>query len=31
MDLGFIKAGHKIVWANDFDKYAVETCELPRA
>ena len=25
MDLGFIKAGHKIVWANDFDKYAVET------
>lgn len=20
MDLGFVKAGHKIVWANDFDK-----------
>jgi len=25
MDLGFINAGHKIVWANDFDKSAVET------
>ena len=25
LDLGFIKAGHKIVWANDFDKDSVET------
>ncbi|WP_069648953.1 DNA cytosine methyltransferase [Caloranaerobacter ferrireducens] len=25
MDLGFLLAGHKIVWANDFDKYAIET------
>lgn len=25
MDLGFMKAGFKVVYANDFDKYAVET------
>jgi DNA (cytosine-5)-methyltransferase 1 len=25
LDLGFEQAGHKIIWANDFDKYAVET------
>lgn len=25
MDLGFLLAGHEIVWANDFDKYAVES------
>lgn len=25
LDLGFALAGHKIVWANDFDKDAVET------
>lgn len=25
MDLGFIFAGHDIIWANDFDKYALET------
>ena len=25
LDKGFINAGYKIVWANDFDKYAVET------
>ena len=25
MDLGFIKAGHKIVWANDNDNDSVET------
>ena len=25
MDLGFILAGHKIVWSNDFDKDAVHT------
>lgn len=25
LDLGFSMAGHEIVWANDFDKYAVET------
>ena len=25
MDLGFILAGHQIVWANDFDKDAVQT------
>ena len=25
MDLGFAFAGHEIIWANDFDKYAVET------
>lgn len=25
LDAGFEKAGFKIVWANDFDKYAVET------
>ena len=25
LDLGFIKAGHKIIWANDIDKDAVST------
>lgn len=25
LDYGFEKAGYKIVWANDFDKYAVQT------
>ncbi|HOA79525.1 MAG TPA: DNA (cytosine-5-)-methyltransferase [Defluviitaleaceae bacterium] len=25
LDLGFKKAGYNIIWANDFDKYAVET------
>lgn len=25
LDQGFLKAGYNIVWANDFDKYAVET------
>ena len=25
LDQGFINAGYEIVWANDFDKYAVET------
>jgi DNA (cytosine-5)-methyltransferase 1 len=25
MDIGFIKAGHKVVWANDFDKDSCET------
>lgn len=25
LDQGFIDAGYKIVWANDFDKFAVET------
>lgn len=25
LDKGFINAGYKVVWANDFDKYAVET------
>jgi DNA (cytosine-5)-methyltransferase 1 len=25
MDLGFIKAGHEIVWANDFDKDSCDT------
>ena len=25
LDLGFEKAGYDIVWANDFDKYAVQT------
>ena len=25
LDAGFEKTGFKIVWANDFDKYAVET------
>ena len=28
LDLGFIKAGYEIVWANDFDKYAVQTYNL---
>lgn len=25
LDQGFIDAGYKVIWANDFDKYAVET------
>ena len=25
MDLGFDYAGFDVIWANDFDKYAVET------
>lgn len=25
LDKGFINAGYEVVWANDFDKYAVET------
>lgn len=25
LDMGFVNAGYNIVWANDFDKYAVET------
>lgn len=25
MDLGFTLAGHEVVWANDFDRYAVNT------
>ena len=25
LDMGFVKAGYDIVWANDFDKYAVKT------
>lgn len=25
LDLGYCLAGHEIIWANDFDKYAVET------
>lgn len=25
LDLGFLQAGYDIVWANDFDKYAVQT------
>lgn len=25
LDLGFIRAGFDVIWANDFDKYAVET------
>lgn len=28
LDLGFIQAGHTIVWANDIDKDAVETYKL---
>lgn len=27
LDLGFTLAGHEIVWANDFDEYAVQTYE----
>lgn len=27
LDLGFSLAGHEIVWANDFDEYAVKTYE----
>lgn len=27
MDLGFVKAGHKIIWANDFDKDSCKTYE----
>lgn len=25
LDLGFIQAGHDVIWANDMDKYAVES------
>ena len=25
LDLGFIYEGFEIIWANDFDKYAVQT------
>lgn len=25
MDLGFVFAGHEIIWSNDFDQYAVDT------
>lgn len=25
LDMGFVKNGYKIVWANDIDKYAVQT------
>ena len=25
LDKGFINAGYKVIWANDFDRYAVET------
>jgi DNA (cytosine-5)-methyltransferase 1 len=25
LDMGFVKSGYNIVWANDFDKYAVQT------
>lgn len=25
LDLGFELAGHEVIWANDFDKYAIET------
>ena len=25
LDLGFERAGHHIIWANDFDKFAIET------
>ena len=25
LDKGFINAGYDVIWANDFDKYAVET------
>lgn len=25
LDMGFVKAGYNIVWANDFDKYAINT------
>lgn len=28
LDMGFHKAGYDIVWANDFDKYAVQTYNL---
>lgn len=28
LDLGFHQAGYEIVWANDFDKYAVQTYNL---
>lgn len=27
-DLGFTNAGFKIIWANDFDKYAIETYKV---
>ena len=25
LDQGFVNEGYEVVWANDFDKYAVET------
>ena len=28
LDVGFIRAGHKIIWANDIDKDAVETYKM---
>lgn len=28
LDLGFVQAGYDIVWANDFDKYAIKTYNL---
>ncbi len=28
LDQGFIDAGYDVIWANDFDKYAVQTYEL---
>jgi DNA (cytosine-5)-methyltransferase 1 len=28
LDLGFIREGHKIIWANDIDKEAVETYKM---
>lgn len=28
LDLGFIKEGFDVIWANDFDKYAVETYKV---
>lgn len=30
LDLGFIKAGHEVVWANDFDADAVATYKKNR-
>ena len=27
LDLGLLKSGHEIVWANDFDEDAVATCK----
>ena len=28
LDLGFVQAGHKVIWANDIDKDAVETYKM---